>query len=100
MWFNEAPDPTLSDIEVLDTSGRHHEVGHAASSPTAARVLSVQVRDMAKGVYTVAWLTVSASDGHRVSGSFEFGVHVAPLSALAAEPSVATSALSVFGVGA
>ena len=98
--FNEAPDPTLSYIQVLDTSGRHHEVGHAASSPGAPRVLSVEVRDMARGVYTVAWLTVSASDGHRVSGSFEFGVQVAPLTALAAAPGVATSALSVIAVGA
>ena len=92
MWFNEAPDPTLSYIQVLDTSGGHHEVGHAASSPGAPRVLSVEVSDLAKGVYTVAWLTVSSSDGHRVSGSFEFGVQVAPLTALAAEPGVATSA--------
>jgi copper transport protein len=100
MWFNEAPDPTLSYIRVLDTSGRHHEVGHAASSPGGPRVLSVEVRDMARGVYTVAWLTVSASDGHRVSGSFEFGVQVAPLTALAGEPGAATSALSVIAVGA
>jgi copper transport protein len=98
--FNEVPDPTLSYIQVLDTSGRHHEVGHAASSPGVPRILSVDVRDMGKGVYTVAWLTVSASDGHRVSGSFEFGVQVAPLSALAREPGVATSALSVIAVGA
>jgi hypothetical protein len=48
MWFNEAPDPTLPYIQVLDTSGRHHEVGHAASSPGAPRVLSVEVRDMAR----------------------------------------------------
>src|ERR1019366_5827948 len=100
MWFNEAPDPTLSSIQVLDTGGRHHEVGHAASSPGAPRVLSVEVRDIGKGVYTVAWLTVSSSDGHRVSGSFEFGVQVAPLSALAEEPGVATSALSVIAIGA
>jgi len=100
MSFNEAPDPTLSYIQVLDTSGRHHEVGRATSSPRAPRALSVEVRDMGKGVYTVAWRTVSASDAHRVSGSFEFGVQVAPLSALATEPGVATSALSVIAVGA
>jgi len=100
MWFNEAPDPTLSSIQVLDTSGRHHEVGLAAASPGAPRVLSVGVRNISKGVYTVAWLTVSSSDGHRVSGSFEFGVQVAPLSALAEEPGVSTSALSVVAVGA
>ena len=100
MWFNEAPDPALSSIQVLDTGGRHHEVGHAASSPGAPRVLSVPVRDIVKGVYTVGWLTVSSSDGHRVSGSYEFGVQVAPLSALAEEPGVSTSALSVVAVGA
>jgi copper transport protein len=100
MTFAEAPDPTLSYIEVLDTGGRHHEVGHAVSSPGSPRVLSVVVRDMGRGLYTVAWLTVSASDGHRVSGSFEFGVQVAPLTAIAAAPPVATSALSLIAVGA
>ena len=100
IWFNEAPDPALSSIQILDTGGGHHEVGHAVSSPSAPRVLSVKVRDMSKGTYTVAWLTVSASDGHRVSGSFEFGVQVVPPTALAAEPGAATSALSVIAVGA
>ncbi|MHB8490182.1 MAG: copper resistance protein CopC [Candidatus Dormibacteria bacterium] len=100
IWFNEAPDPALSSIQILDINGGHHEVGHAVSSSGAPRVLSVKVRDMSKGTYTVAWLTVSASDGHRVSGSFEFGVQVVPPTALAAEPGAATSALSVIAVGA
>ena len=30
------------------------------------------------GVYTVAWRTVSAVDGHLATGSFAFGIGVAP----------------------
>ena len=31
-----------------------------------------------RGAYTVTWLTVSETDGHRTAGTFSFGVGVAP----------------------
>ena len=93
--FNEAPDPSLSYIQVLDSSGLHHEVGHATSPAGSPRILTVAVANMVRGVYTVAWLTVASDDGHRVSGSFAFGVEVAPLSAVTRTPDFATSALTV-----
>ena len=34
--------------------------------------------DLPDGVYTVAWRTVSAVDGHLATGSFAFGIGVAP----------------------
>ena len=98
MTFNEAPEPGLSYIYLLDSAGRHHEVGHAQVSPTDPRILFVDVADVAKGVYTVSWRTVASDDGHRITGSFAFGVQVAPLSRFAALESPATSALSATGV--
>jgi copper transport protein len=100
MTFNEAPEPALSYINVLDTAGRHHEVGHAAASPTDPRVLSVGVANVGKGVYTVSWRTVASDDGHRITGSFTFGVQVLPPSRFSTQEAAATSAVTAFGVTA
>jgi copper transport protein len=100
MTFNEAPEPALSYINVLDTAGRHHEVGHAAASPADPRILIVAVADVGKGVYTVSWRTVAADDGHRITGSFSFGVQVVPTSRFSTQESAATSALTAAGVAA
>jgi len=100
MTFNKAPEPALSYINVLDTAGRHHEVGHAAASPTDPRVLSVGVADVGKGVYTVSWRTVASDDGHRITGSFTFGVQVLPPSRFSTQEAAATSALTAVGVAA
>ncbi len=44
-----------------------------------ARVLSLRPTDrLASGTYTVQWHSVSALDGHALSGSFEFGVETIP----------------------
>ncbi len=99
MTFNEAPEPALSYINVLDTAGRHHEVGHAAASPTDPRVLSVGVAKVGKGVYTVSWRTVASDDGHRITGSFTFGVQVLPPSRFSTQEA-ATSAVTAVGVTA
>ena len=40
--------------------------------------LTVPLQKLPSGVYTVAWRTVSAVDGHLASGSFAFGVGTAP----------------------
>jgi copper transport protein len=100
MTFNKAPEPALSYINVLDTAGRHHEVGHAAASPTDPRVLSVGVAGVGKGVYTVSWRTVASDDGHRITGSFAFGVQVLPPSRFSTQEAAATSALTAVGVAA
>lgn len=100
MTFNEAPEPALSYIDVLDTTGRHHETGHAAASPSDPRTLTVAVTGLGKGVYTVAWRTVAADDGHRITGSYAFGVDVLPPAPVAAQEQPATSALTPLGVTA
>ena len=77
--FGERPDPRLSSIKVLDTSGKSVETGAAAPMPDDSLALTVGLRPLAAGVYTVAWRTVSAVDGHLAAGSFAFGVGVAPV---------------------
>ena len=98
MTFNEAPDPALSFINLLDTTGRHYEVGSATAAPGNPRILSVAVANVGKGVYTVSWRTVASDDGHRITGSFAFGVQVLPPAPVSTQEEPATSALTAIGV--
>jgi copper transport protein len=51
-------------------------------------------------VYTVSWRTVASDDGHRITGSFAFGVQVLPPSRFSTQEAAATSALTAVGVAA
>jgi copper transport protein len=76
--FSETPDPNLSTIEVLDSAGNPHQIGHSQPAPGQPETLEVAVGPLDPGVYTVNWRTVSKVDGHLASGSFAFGVKVTP----------------------
>jgi copper transport protein len=77
--FSERPDPNLSSIKVLDTSGQVRAGGKP--QPVPGRPASLQVRpgNLPQGSYTVTWRTVSKVDGHLAAGSFTFGVGTAPI---------------------
>jgi len=77
--FGERPDPRLSTIKVLDTGGSLVTSGPTAAVPGSELELGVPLEaSLSGGVYTVAWRTVSAVDGHLATGSFAFGIGVAP----------------------
>ena len=85
LTFTEAPDPKLSSIRVLDSGGAPHTVGPLLALAGRSGELSVAVGPLVDGVYTVAWRTVSALDGHLAAGSYAFSVGAA------APPTGATS---------
>jgi copper transport protein len=76
--FGEAPDPSLSTVKVLDTSGQDVAAGPAVGVAGHPEQLQVPLGTLPSGVYTVAWRTVSKVDGHTTAGSFAFGVGVSP----------------------
>ena len=76
--FGERPDPSLSSIKVLDTGGNAVTSGPTVAAPDNPLVLEVPLRPLGDGVYTVAWRTVSAVDGHVAAGSYAFGVGTPP----------------------
>jgi copper transport protein len=87
--FSEAPEPSLSSVQVLDPNGGAHQVGPARRAPADPLSLLVNVRPLERGVYIVRWRTVSAVDGHASAGTYAFGVRMPitgapPPSALAA----------------
>ena len=98
--FSEAPDPHLSSIQVLDSAGGSHQLGHSTAVPGQPNTLQVAVGSLGPGVYTVSWRTVSMVDGHLASGSFAFGVKVTPAGAAATSSVVRSPPASKWAVAA
>jgi copper transport protein len=73
--FTEPPDPELSEVRILDSSGA--EVAVSGEVRQAGNVLRVTLpENLPDGVYTVAWRVVSKLDSHLTAGAFAFGVGV------------------------
>lgn len=87
--FGEPPDPKLSSIKVLDTSGAPVTAGPTVVVAGQPEQLSVPLGPLSAGWYTVTWRTVSAVDGHAAAGSFAFGVGVTGAGTSAAPSPVA-----------
>ncbi len=81
--FTEPLEPDLSEIQVFDTQGVRVDEGDSAVDLSDPLVMSVSVRSLADGTYTVAWKNVSTVDGHGRRGAFVFSVGE-PISADAA----------------
>jgi len=85
LFFTEAPDPSLSTVSLLNSSGQAVSgVGKPTPAPGNAQELRVTLPRLADGVYTVSWRTVSKVDGHVTGGSFAFGIGVEAPSGAAA----------------
>ena len=63
-------------MRLLDASGAERQEGALTQQLGSSTALSIAVGALDPGVYTVAWRTVSAVDGHLAAGSFTFGVGV------------------------
>ena len=98
--FTEPPDPRLSQLQVVDAHDRP-VAGLSRLLPVPGRPSELEVRlsrPLAKGVYTVNWLTTSAVDGHVTGGAFAFGIGTVvpssrpPLAALGRASAAVTAA--------
>jgi copper transport protein len=76
LTFNEALDPALSVVRVLDASGTEVEVGETETHPGPPAQLQVALGELMQGTYTMTWQTTSALNGHTTAGSVAFGVGV------------------------
>lgn len=86
IWFSEPIAPALSSIQVLDASGARFDTGASSGDPTDNTKLSVGVKPLANGTYTVAWNNVSTLDGHPLIGAYVFYVGDKPEAAGAVPP--------------
>jgi methionine-rich copper-binding protein CopC len=74
--YNAAIEDAFAKLEVLDAHGHSQNVSRPRVAPDH-RTLSVKVRRLVAGQYTVKWQVV-AEDGHRTHGSYTFRVVADP----------------------
>jgi copper transport protein len=74
LWFTEPLEPGFSGARLFDSAGRQLETGAVVLDPADNTHLSLPVGQLAPGIYTVAWQTLSQVDGHEWYGSFPFTV--------------------------
>lgn len=81
LTFTEAPETSLSSIQLLDTAGGQIAGADPKPVPADPAALSLPLPNLEQGVYTVTWRIVSKVDGHPTAGAFAFGVGVSPAGA-------------------
>jgi copper transport protein len=73
LTFSQPLDIRLSRASVVAPGGRRFDQASVSSSE-----IRVPLTTNAPGIYQVSWTSVSAVDGHTLSGGFRFGVDVSP----------------------
>ena len=71
LFFSEAVDSSFSRVQLLNAQRDAVDRADSHVAPNDPRSLVVSLPDqLPNGVYTVAWRTLSAVDGHTVNGAF------------------------------
>lgn len=78
LWFSEGLAADLTKVRVVDANGEEAAPVTLTYNPADDKQVSVSLPELKKGTYAVAWSSFSTVDGHRLDGSFAFGVGVAP----------------------
>jgi copper transport protein len=94
LLFSEPLEDNFSSIEVLDTAGNRVDNEDAGVDPADPTRMTVTVRSLPDGIYTVSWRTLSTVDGHVTAGAFPFAVGEVDEAALAAAQSGTTVTVS------
>ena len=82
--FSEPLEASFSTIEVLDSEGLQVDVGDSKLDAADPTRLTVSLRSIPDGVYTVVWRVLSSVDGHVTSGAYPFSVGEVDAAALEA----------------
>jgi len=73
LWFTQELEPAFSWVTVTDRSGAAVNDGSAAIDPTDQTELTVKLKQLPAGTYTVKWHVLSV-DTHTTEGDFTFQV--------------------------
>ena len=85
--FSERLEPSFSQVHVLNTGRESVDRGGSHSDPDDPLAVLVSLPPgLPDGVYTVAWRTVSADDGHAETGAYTLAFGVAAGAASQAQP--------------
>lgn len=74
LTFSEAIEAGYTKAAVTDGAGAQIVAPAGEPDPSDGHVLVVPLPALEDGAYTVTWRTLSAADGHTISGFFVFGV--------------------------
>jgi copper transport protein len=98
LFFSEAVDGSFSRIQLLNAQREAVDRGDSHVAGNDPRLLIVALPDqLPNGVYTVAWRTLSAVDGHTVNGAFP--LIVGPMPAEGVGAASAASSQAQFAAG-
>ena len=97
LFFSEAVVPGFSTIRVLDDQGNRVDNDDARVDPVDSTRLTVSVRSLGDGVYTVSWKALSAVDSHVTAGAYPFAVGDVEAAALAAASQASQGTRLAFG---
>jgi hypothetical protein len=73
LWFTQELEPAFSSATVTDPSGASMNDGAAAIDPNNKSELTVKLKPLPAGTYTVKWHALSV-DTHTTEGDFTFQV--------------------------
>lgn len=74
IWFTEEIDTRQSNIKVFDAANAQVDLGNSKVNLDNRKQLSVGLKPLTNGVYTVKWHNVSTEDGDPNDGEFRFTV--------------------------
>jgi len=72
IYFSEPLEAKFSKAKVVDTNGAAHDEGDSRVDAAVATHLTLDVKSLQPGFYSVLWTTVSKVDGHKLDGSYPF----------------------------
>ena len=84
LFFTEPLESGFSTIQVLDSSGARVDNDDARVDESNPTRLTVSMRSLADGIYTVSWKVLSLVDNHITAGAYPFAVGDVDPDALAA----------------
>jgi copper resistance protein C len=73
LLFSEGVEASFSSIAVTDAAGARFDSGAPQTAPGDEKTLSVALKPLAAGTYTVEWHATSV-DTHKTEGKFTFTV--------------------------
>lgn len=94
IFFSEALETGYSSITVLDGAGAELPRAIARVDTANPARMTLRLRSMQPGVYTVVWQALSAVDGHVARGTFAFAVGRADAASLATAAAAGSSGAS------
>jgi len=93
LQFSEPVDPSFSRVQVLNDRKEQVDRGDSRVAPGDPRSMLVSLPDnLPNGLYTVAWRTLSAVDGHTVQGAYPLIIGPIPDEAVAAAVTTSSEA--------